>query len=129
MNQTISLCQHHIEDLFSLAWKLMECMTFGNLIKIFNSFNDEKMRKKIASQYGINRISTFQNYMDVIRRVRNLCAHGGVLYDMNLSQGIVNGPAGNIDPDYRAGLKSALNIIFYFLKIVSANRAKKCIMR
>lgn len=117
--------KNHKEDSFSPAWKLMECLTFGNLISIYKSFLDNGIRSKIASHYGINSIPTFENYIDAIRRVRNICAHGGVLYDMTLSEGIANGPAGKIDSENRNGLKSVINVISYFLKIISADSANE----
>lgn len=116
--------EHHKEDQYAPAWKLMECLTFGNLIKIYNSFIDKEIKKEIASQYGINKLSIFQNYLDTIRRTRNICAHGSVLYDMNLSQGIARGAAGEIDPLYRSRLKSVLNVILYFVQRISVNRGE-----
>ena len=33
---------------------------------------------------GITYTNIFENYLDVVRCVRNTCAHGGLLYDMAL---------------------------------------------
>ncbi|MBD5295391.1 MAG: Abi family protein [Bacteroides sp.] len=70
--------------------------------------------------YTISNI--FENYLDVVRCVRNTCAHGGLLYDIALYPLIRRGPA-NVTGNERKRLYGALKVVGYLLKQVSENRA------
>lgn len=112
----------HINDRYAPAWKTLEFMTFGSNIALYKSLLDLDLKKEIASGYGVNYTGVFENYMDVIRCVRNTCAHGGVLYDINLHPLIRKGPAGIRGHEDRK-LYGAIKVVRYMLAQISTNRA------
>lgn len=44
-------------------------------------------------EYDMGTSTQFSNHMNTIRRLRNFCVHGKVLYDTNHPVAITNGPA------------------------------------
>lgn len=123
--------RHHLKnpnDRFAPAWKTLEFMTFGAVLKLYENLKDIEDKKTIAFEFGIRQVVTFENYMHTIRQVRNACAHGQYLYDFQLPQGIRRGPA-QTSPDERYNLIGALRVINYIMKQVSMNRADDMIMQ
>lgn len=112
----------HINDRYAPAWKTLEFMTLGSNIALYKSLLDLEDKKMISKNYGITYTNIFENYLDVVRCVRNTCAHGGLLYDINLHPLIRRGPA-NVVGDERKKLCGALKVIEYLLSWVSINRA------
>lgn len=124
MNHVIK--QHHIsypKDDYAPAWKTVEFMTFGAVIILFTNLIDDKIKGKIALSYGIKKVHIFINYLNVICSIRNICAHGSVLYDLALEKGIYNGPAKCDKNDNRHNLTGAIEVIKYFLNVISVNRS------
>jgi hypothetical protein len=103
------------------AWKILESMTFGTTIKIFENLKEEDLKRHISKEFGIVSYKQFFNYVNALRRLRNYCAHGKVLFDLNLSNSICNGPAGNLD-SIKSRLAGAYRILEYMLNRVSTNR-------
>ena len=68
-------------------------MTLGSNIALYKSLLDLEDKKDISKHFGITYTNIFENYLDVVRCVRNTCAHGGLLYDMALYPLIRRGPA------------------------------------
>lgn len=112
----------HINDRYAPAWKTLEFMTLGSNIALYKSLLDLDLKKRIASDYGVTYTGVFENYIDVVRCVRNTCAHGGVLYDITLHPLIRRGPAGVRGYEDRK-LYGAIKVIKYMLARVSQNRA------
>lgn len=112
----------HVNDQYAPAWKTLEFMTLGSNIVLYKSILDLGLKKRIASDYGVNYTGVFENYIDVVRCVRNTCAHGGVLYDITLHPLIRRGPAGVCGYEYRK-LCGAIKVIYYLLARISQNRA------
>ncbi len=112
----------HINDKYAPAWKTLEFMTLGSNIALYKSLLDLEDKKDISKHFGITYTNIFENYSDVVRCVRNTCAHGGLLYDMALYPLIRRGPA-NVSGSERKKLYGALKVIGYLLKQVSDNRA------
>ena len=103
------------------AWKILESMTFGTTIMIFENLKEEDLKRHISKEFGIVSYKQFFNYVNALRRLRNYCAHGKVLFDLNLSNSICNGPAGNLD-SIKSRLAGAYRILEYMLNRVSTNR-------
>lgn len=61
--------------------------------------------------------------MEMIKVIRNTCAHGGVLFDISLPLSIANGPVGKLVGPQKNNLQGALLVIAYILKQISNNRA------
>lgn len=117
--------QHHINDKFAPAWKTVEFMTFGSILKLYSNLKSEIIKSQIAKHYGIKSVNVFQNYMETIKVIRNTCAHGGVLFDISLPLSIKNGPAGILDSKQKNNLRGAMFVISYILKQISENRANE----
>ena len=110
------------DDEFAPAWKVLEFMTFGSVLKIFQNVKDEVVKKEIISIYDISSTLIFENYMSTIIEIRNTCAHGGVMFDLKLGKSIKRGPAIKIDNTNRNRLYSAICVIKHILGKISKNR-------
>lgn len=112
--------RHHnkyINDKFAPAWKTLEFMTLGNLTSLFQALKDNGLKKAIAGDYGCS-IKVFINYLETIRVIRNRCAHGSCLYNLELAKGIKAIPAGIKSAD-RHNIKGAYCVIKYMLGSIS----------
>lgn len=114
--------RHYPNDQYAPAWKTTEYMTFGSVINLYKALTDRQQKIKIARHYGIRYIEILENYLEVVRELRNYCAHGNVLYDFVPFKYIRRGPANiNLVADYR-NLKGSIEVVSYLLRHVSANR-------
>lgn len=119
--------RHHLtnpNDRFAPAWKTLEFMTFGAVMKLYEQLKDRDDKIFIAHEFGVRQVVTFESYMHTIHQVRNACAHGLLLYDMRLTRRIKRGPAGNI-PQESGNIVGALRVIKYIMGHISVNRAKE----
>lgn len=108
---------------YAPAWKLIENLTFGVVISLYDNLMDGGLKHDISKAYGMESSNQFSNYINTIRRLRNYCAHGKVLFDMNLPEAISNGPVGNLSA--RKTMLSGAYLVFkYILGKVSSNRVK-----
>ena len=114
--------QRNPNDRFAPSWKTLEFMTFGAVMKLYEQLKEREDKILIANKFGIRQVVTFENYMHTIRQVRNTCAHGLLLYDLKLPQGIRRGPAANT-PSERYNLIGALRVIKFIMKQIYSNRA------
>lgn len=105
-------------DRFAPAWKTLEFMTFGAMWTLFESLNSESLRLDVARHFGVHNLDVFCNYMEIVRALRNLCAHGNILYSFHPSK-ILRGPAlgGKADPP--RNLYGALTVVDHFLGEIS----------
>ena len=121
------IIKHHhkkyINDKYAPAWKTLEFLTFGAMLKLYKSLNDSALKQKISLQYNVRNIDTFDNYFRAIVELRNLCAHGAVLFDHKLVNRLKNGIALTVNEKSRNQLFSAIKILHYMLKSISENRA------
>jgi len=119
--------RHHINDKFAPAWKTLEFMTLGEVVHLFKSIKDEQLKSDIAAQFGIKKIVTFENYLDLIKDVRNTCAHGNVLYDFTPEKSIRKGPAMFKGIGNNQNLNGALRVVIYMMNQISTNRGKELV--
>lgn len=108
---------------YAPAWKALEFMSFGVILLLYDNLLDGKLRHDIAKEYGMESSRQFSNYMNTVRRLRNYCAHGKVLFDMNLSEAISSGPLGDLG-SRKTMLSGAYKVFRYMLSCVSSNRVK-----
>ena len=80
------------------------------------------MKSQVAAEFNIKKLVTFNNYMEVIKNVRNVYAHSNVLYDFTPEKSIRKGPAMFKGIGVNQNLNGALHIVLYMLKQVSVNR-------
>ena len=121
--------RHHHKnpnDRFAPAWKTLEFMTFGAVLKLFEQLKGIDDKMLISSLFGIRQVITFTNYMHTVRQVRNACAHGQLLYDFKLPQAIRRGPSGTT-PAERNNIIGALRVIKYIMGTISGNRASEMV--
>lgn len=117
--------KHHIKypnDIYAPAWKTLEFLPFGSVFTIFQSLKDETLKQTIANQYGIKKVAIFQNFMQTIIFIRNICAHSGLLFDSNTPKEIATTPLITFNDNNRHSLDSAIKVILYFLGKISINR-------
>lgn len=114
--------QNNPNDRFAPAWKTLEFMTFGAVMKLYEQLKEQEDKIFVAHEFGIRQIVTFESYMHTIRQVRNACAHGLLLYDLRLPQAIRRGPAA-YNPSERNNIIGAIRVISYIMETISANRA------
>lgn len=117
--------RHHINDKFAPAWKTLEFMTLGEVVHLYKSIKDEDLKLEVAKEFGIKKLPTFENYLNVIKDLRNTCAHGNVLYDFTPEKSIRKGPAMKKGIGENQNLNGALRVVIYILSQVSENRAKE----
>ena len=106
------------------AWKELEFMPFGTIISLYDNLKDQHLRCDIAKVYGISKPSIFSNYINTVRRLRNCCAHGKVLFDLSLPKAISKGPLGDLY-NRKTMLSGAYLVFRYFLEKRSKNRVKE----
>lgn len=114
--------QKNPNDRFAPAWKTIEFMTFGAVLKLYEQLKEREDKIFIAHAFGVRQVVTFENYMYTIRQVRNVCAHGQCIYGFKLAQAIRRGPAAIIPAD-RINIIGALSVIKYMMERISVNRA------
>lgn len=114
--------KHHINDKFAPAWKTLEFMTLGEMVYLFKAIKDESLKLKVANCFGIKKLVTFENYLELIKNLRNACAHGNVLYDFTPEKSIRKGPAMKKGIGENQNLNGALRVILFMMKQISENR-------
>lgn len=114
--------QNNPNDRFAPAWKTLEFMTFGAVMKLYEQLKENDDKIFIAHKFGVRQVVTFESYMHTIRQVRNACAHSSLLYGLRLPQAIRRGPAA-YNPSDRNNIIGAIRVISYIIGTISANRA------
>ncbi len=109
--------------LIAPAWKTMEFFSFGTAISLYDNLKEGPLKCKISNLYGIPSPNNFLSYIDNIRKLRNYCAHGKVLFDKNLPEAISNGPLGYLG-NSKTQLFGAYRVLEYLVGRISTNRAK-----
>lgn len=113
--------QHHDGCKYSPAWKAIEFMSFGMIIRLYENLKSNHLLCDIAKVYDFNHPSQFIDYLNALRRLRNYCAHGKVLFDLDLSQAIGGGPLGNLGNN-KTNLAGVYFVLKYLLEKISRNR-------
>lgn len=75
------------------------------------------LRQDVARHFGVRMESIFTDYMEVIRALRNICAHGNVLYSYRPHQ-LRRGPASGGQLPAQ-NLHGALGVVTHFLGVIS----------
>lgn len=113
---------HYPEDKYAPAWKAIEYMTIGEVAHVFRAIKDEDMKLKVANEFGLKTTITLQNYLELIKNIRNVCAHSNVLFDFTPEKSIRKGPAMMKGIGSNQNLNGATRVILYMLKQVSVKR-------
>ena len=115
--------RHYPKDINAPAWKTIEYMTLGQVFHLFKTIHDEDVKNNIAQEFGIKTLITLENYLEVIKNIRNACAHSNVLYDFTPEKSIKKGPAMLKGIGTNQNLNGATRVILYMLSQVSPIRA------
>ena len=105
------------------AWKALEFATFGTIISLCAHLRNNDLRCRIARRYGFRKNSQMLNYMHTIRKLRNHCAHGRVLFDVHLDQAVCKGPLGDLGLQ-KTSLSGMCQVTCYLLRQISTHRAE-----
>lgn len=105
---------------------LVEELNFGKLAEIIRGTQDEEVKKHIACALGIHPAKDFQDLLDTLTQIRNICAHHYVLWDREfvcdaLSSLHVTGlvPLSGTCETYDLRLYSYLLIIAHIVRVLS----------
>ena len=109
---------------YAPAWKAIEFMSLGIVVQLINNLKDKDgiIRSRISKQFGIGSPNQFSNYMDAIRRLRNSCAHGKVIFDYELPGALPNMEPVKLKPSQITNLSGTYEVFKYLLGQVSNNR-------
>lgn len=110
------------DDVYAPAWKTVEHMTLGAIYQMFLSISDKNVQSAISKHYGIEKLTIFTSYFNVIRYLRNQCAHGDVLFDMKLATPLKSGPAGQFNSFTNSNIIGSIEVVKFFLKQISVHR-------
>lgn len=121
-------CHHlnHTSDKYAPAWKTIEYMTFGAILKLYKNLKDINLKLDIAKYYGFRSAKIFENNIETIILIRNSCAHSNVLFDLRTPKSIIDGPAGKLGIN-KNKLFGAIEIIKYMIGKVSKHREQDLI--
>lgn len=128
LRQNPCIANHHrryTNDRYAPAWKTLEFMTLGSIITLYESLLDKNLKLRIAQHYCLNTIRLFENYLQTLKVIRNACAHGNHIYDLQLIKAVKKGPLQHFDANHRRDIYSALLVLLYFLHQISENREKE----
>lgn len=118
--------QNHPSDRYAPAWKTIEFMTFGSVLKLYKSIDSIDDKRMIAKHFGVGKVSVFESFMSTIHTLRNKCAHGSALFDLSLPDGIsLKGPHLDLQGQDCQSLKGALAVLCYILSHISENRSNE----
>lgn len=114
--------QKYINDKYAPAWKTIEFVTFGANLRLFNCLKDTSTKERIAASYNLRNLKVFINFLNATVYVRNMCSHGGVLYDLAQPKSIKNIPGGKLSFTNSHSLDATIKVIRYLLAQISINR-------
>lgn len=125
INQNKAIKKHHekhINDRFAPAWKTLEFLPFGSILAIFRALKNKKCQESISNQYGVRNVRIFKDYIKALLTLRNICAHGGQLYDFTTPKGIPNIPKLNLLDNDRHSINGVFKLLYFMLDSISSTR-------
>ncbi len=137
----LHIIRHHLKypidvypnEVYAPAWKTIEFLAFGQVLRIFDKIKDSRVKDLIANTYNIRGFGSLEaykilyRYLVAIINIRNICSHSNVLFDYNQPKAIRTIP----DRDYRikernqTNLNASVHLILYFLSRISLNRTEE----
>ena len=120
--------KHHNKDTWFVDDTIVSpayVRSFGSIydVDLYDAISNVSSRLDISKAHGIRSIKTFDNYLTSVRRVRNRCAHAGILFDYAATEALTTqGPVDLSAVPDRTNLRGAIEVIKYLTGIVSVNR-------
>lgn len=115
------------KDLYAPAWKTIEYMTFGGVLYLIDNLKDINLQQKISNKMGIKNLNAFRSQVQVLRNLRNICAHGHNLFDWHLSLPFDNGRIKGLSKAERSSAYGAIVVLADILGNISLNRKRDLI--
>lgn len=122
--------KHHIKypkEEFAPAWKTLEFLTFGQVLRIYSDLKSENLKREIANSYQLRDPQVFIDYLTAVLNIRNICSHSNVLFDYNQPTGINRIPNKQFRVKSRnsTNLNASLRLVLFFLSKISMNRTNE----
>lgn len=118
----------HINDKYAPAWKTLEYLSFGDLIRLIENLKSSDTKLMIYGCYGFNEGKTFPNYIEIVRSLRNTCAHGHPVFDVVFPKSLRAGKLKNVlkgknlHENFYSNMQGALLAIQYLLYYLPCNK-------
>ncbi|MCL2844533.1 MAG: Abi family protein [Chitinivibrionia bacterium] len=106
-------------DKYAPAWKTLNYATFGNITATYESLQEKTIREKIACEYNIRNEKIMLNYIIVMKNLRNMLSHDGVVFDYNLEEALRDGTVLKTNNKNKCKLHSAILVMKYLLESIS----------
>lgn len=116
---------HHkkyINHIHAPAWKTLEFFTFGTNLNLYRNLKSEDIQKRISKAFDIENPEKFQNIIGAMLQLRNACAHGDVLYDFNIPQGMPNFSVFSFNGSDRQSISACYKVLKFLMQSISINR-------
>lgn len=104
------------------AWKTLEFFTFGTNLNLYRYLKDEAVKKRISKTFNIENYEKFQTIIGAMLELRNVCAHGDILYDFRLPKGVPNFSAFGLVGSDRQSISACLKVLQFLMQSISVNR-------
>ena len=124
-NNNTALKNHHkkyINQIYAPAWKALEFMPFGSILTIYKNLKSEELQKKICKHYDLRNQHYFVNHIRNLIAVRNICAHGGQLFDLQLAKANTDIYGLKFTGKEKNNLYGVFKLIKYYLSKISSDR-------
>ncbi len=71
------------------SWMSMEVVSFATLSRVFQALKSDSRKKFITEQFGLRKISIFENWLHAISNLRNCCAHHSRVWNRRFMVSII----------------------------------------
>jgi len=72
--------------------------------------------------YNVKSVKIFKDYIKTLLTLRNICAHGGQLYDFRTPKGIPSIPSLKFTNSDRHSLNGMFRLLYFMLNSISTSR-------
>lgn len=106
-------------------WVLVNVLTFGNLSKMYQVF-PQSLQSKVCKNFGIINRRQMEQFLSVLTKFRNVCAHGERLFTYHTMDSISDLPLHQklsipkIGIQYKYGKKDLFAVVIAFRYLIPA---------
>ena len=93
---------------------------------MYGSIRETLLRQQIYARYAVADEDVFVSYVNILRDVRNVCAHSHLLYDKRLYRGI-KGRLENLGlvPGEEFSIVGVLKLVYYMLRQIDPDKERE----
>ena len=137
-NRSKDRCATHYKETWKIldvkdlpVWVFVEFTTFDNLRVLCKDCLKPQVAKKVASDFSFSDENKFYSMLNLLREVRNTCAHHGMIWNNHWEKESTRTPLapdlpGSVTPaDYKKRLAYILLCCSFLLKTIIPNSAWK----